>query len=904
MATVISTEGKSTEGKPRRRRKRGSDRWLSEVKGIAALLAAGFALIALATFDPTLTPSEQQGLTGPVGVWLGWATFQSFGYAGFLLPLLLGGWGASAFLRPIVVRGWVPLAGLGALLIAAAGMLTQATRVRSGAIGGGLVGYATTGVLQAGFGDVGTWLMLVAAIPIGVLCVTRVSYAAVVRITTSRLTRLKRRKAQSTPAVRVAAEPASAVEPQASELFALPVVVEPSRPRGRLAEQGLAWQETFDFGRGGAATFQLPPVGLLKVPPASELKRTREELQDNAETIRRKLQDFEVEGRIVQVSPGPIITSYEFEPAAGVKISQVRRLISSVIEASLSNNTSTLGDVNQQLQALQTFADVLAQVRTAQQASLASVQELRTMQQGALAQSQQELTQAQHTQQELWQQRQSAQAETQQWQERHTATVQSLAETRAQLQQAAAAGEALQQHLRSQIAQSTQESTAWRLLYEQAQHQQTTLQAQLTERDETVRQFEAAQAAVQGQEFGQLRQAMGQAQEALHAVQQQVQAGQTETQQWQAHHAEATQALAALQEQRTAMAADVARGQTLAEQATQRATAAEQHNVHLQTQLQTALLEHQQTQVRSTEEREFLHKQLDMRQADLERLRHSADNAQQTLAETRTALENVQEQVQQARHAETAQALTAVRTQLEAQGAQAAQELERVQTQYTQAMQERDALQVQLSHLTDAVQQHEQTLVSQREALQRATAAADGAQQQLHAQADQEAKRTTDIQALQQRVSQGLATAIAQKVVTLQPAPDHLTLRISSETLFRSGTVALRPESRDILEQIVAVLHTVPDYLCRVDGHTDDGPMTGAARERFPSHWELSAVRAVALVRFFQERNIPAERLVASGHAFHRPLAPNTTPEGRAQNRRIEISLIPPPVLEDRPAQR
>ena len=219
-------------------------------------------------------------------------------------------------------------------------------------------------------------------------------------------------------------------------------------------------------------------------------------------------------------------------------------------------------------------------------------------------------------------------------------------------------------------------------------------------------------------------------------------------------------------------------------------------------------------------------------------------------------------------------------------------------------MQQRDALQVQLSHLADAVQQHEQTLVSQREALQRATAAADAAQQQLHAQADQEAKRTTGIQALQQRVSQGLATAIAQKVVTLHPAPDRLTLRVSSETLFRPGTVALRPESRDILEQIVAVLHTVPDYLFRVDGHTDDVPMTGAARERFPSNWELSAVRAVALVRFFQERNIPAERLVASGHAFHRPLAPNTTPEGRAQNRRIEISLVPPPVPEDRPAQR
>ena len=326
MATVISTEGKPTESKPRRRRKRGSDRWVSEVKGIVALLAAGFALIALTTFDPTLTPAEQQGLTGPVGVWLGWVTFQSFGYSGFLLPLLLGAWGASAFLRPIVVRGWVPLVGLAALLVSAAGLLTQATQ--NGAIGGGLVGYAATGVLHAGFGNVGTWLMLLTAIPIGVLCVTRVSYAAVVRITTSRLVKLRKRRAHSSPAVRVppelvAAPMLDAAEP---EVIALPVVVEPARPRGRLAEQGLAWQENFDFGGGGVAAFQLPPVGLLKVPPASELKRTREELQDNAETIRRKLQDFEVEGRIVQVSPGPIITSYEFEPAAGVKISQVVNL--------------------------------------------------------------------------------------------------------------------------------------------------------------------------------------------------------------------------------------------------------------------------------------------------------------------------------------------------------------------------------------------------------------------------------------------------------------------------------------------------------------------------------------------------------------------------------------------------
>src|SRR5439155_481499 len=129
-------------------------------------------------------------------------------------------WGASAFLRPIVVRGWVPLVGLAVLLVSAAGLLSQATRVRSGAIGGGLVGYTATGVLHAGFGEVGSWLMLIAAIPIGVLCVTRVSYAAVVRVTTSRLTKLRKRRAHSAATARAPLELEPVVEAQTPEIIA------------------------------------------------------------------------------------------------------------------------------------------------------------------------------------------------------------------------------------------------------------------------------------------------------------------------------------------------------------------------------------------------------------------------------------------------------------------------------------------------------------------------------------------------------------------------------------------------------------------------------------------------------------------------------------------------------------
>ncbi len=325
--------------RPKRRRKSDAHRWLREARGIVALVLAGFAVVSLAVFDPALPPAEQGSPVGPVGGYLGWALFRALGYAGFLLPLLIGAWGVAAFARRRMAKGWVPLVGLGLLLIAAAALLHEAAdtfaaaRVTRGGIlaAGGWVGWVTAGVLDAALGRFGAWLLMVGALPVSVLLVTQVSYAAVVRLFGARLARLRRGRLGARPA-----GPVVELDPSlaAIALPALtdglepppPLVVEPAKMRGRLMEQGLAWQETFDFGKGGAQAFQLPPVGLLKPPPAEELRRTRTELQDNAEVLRRKLQDFEVDGRIVQVSPGPIITSYEFEPAAGVKVSQVVNL--------------------------------------------------------------------------------------------------------------------------------------------------------------------------------------------------------------------------------------------------------------------------------------------------------------------------------------------------------------------------------------------------------------------------------------------------------------------------------------------------------------------------------------------------------------------------------------------------
>ena len=341
VSADVRSELRAPEASPpprRRARKRAAPRrWVREVQGIAVMTAGVFVLIALAVFDPAVAPGEQSSMVGPVGIWLAWACFRSFGYAAFLFPLAAGVWGVSAFVRPLAARGWTPLAGLLVLLLAATGLLQQATdafaaaRVTHGGIvpAGGFTGWAAAAALHATIGNAGAWLLLLTAVPVGALLVTQISYAAVTRLVSARLARLRKRQAAARPAPGAKGDAAMPYIAEASMETAeptLPTIVEPARAKSTLMEKGLSWQETFDFGKHGAEAFQLPPVGLLQAPSATELKRTREELQDNAEILRRKLADFEVDGRIVQVSPGPIITSYEFEPAAGVKVAQVVNL--------------------------------------------------------------------------------------------------------------------------------------------------------------------------------------------------------------------------------------------------------------------------------------------------------------------------------------------------------------------------------------------------------------------------------------------------------------------------------------------------------------------------------------------------------------------------------------------------
>lgn len=116
-----------------------------------------------------------------------------------------------------------------------------------------------------------------------------------------------------------------------------------------------------------------------------------------------------------------------------------------------------------------------------------------------------------------------------------------------------------------------------------------------------------------------------------------------------------------------------------------------------------------------------------------------------------------------------------------------------------------------------------------------------------------------------------------------------VSFRIKSEILFTSGQADLGLAGADVLKKLVNVLRE-NDFQVAVEGHTDSVPIRG----RYPSNWELSGSRAGSVVRYLEANGISSDRLRAVGFADTQPLAANTTAEGRAQNRRVELKMEMP----------
>jgi chemotaxis protein MotB len=118
----------------------------------------------------------------------------------------------------------------------------------------------------------------------------------------------------------------------------------------------------------------------------------------------------------------------------------------------------------------------------------------------------------------------------------------------------------------------------------------------------------------------------------------------------------------------------------------------------------------------------------------------------------------------------------------------------------------------------------------------------------------------------------------------------RMVVELSENILFDSGRADLKPEGQQALTEVAGVLSAIPDRDFQIAGHTDNIPIKSA---RFPSNWHLSTTRAVNVTMYLGDHGVQGSRLSAAGYADTQPAAANDTPEGRQQNRRIEIVLMP-----------
>ncbi len=164
----------------------------------------------------------------------------------------------------------------------------------------------------------------------------------------------------------------------------------------------------------------------------------------------------------------------------------------------------------------------------------------------------------------------------------------------------------------------------------------------------------------------------------------------------------------------------------------------------------------------------------------------------------------------------------------------------------------------------------------------------------LETDVEQKEQEVSELAKTRMEIESSLKEQIAQKNIKLEEIEGKLKVTFVDKILFDSGSVTIKPEGQEVILKLADSFRNTEDKNITVEGHTDNVQIGAALLDRFPTNWELSAARATAVVRFLEEKgNIAPERLTASGFSYHQPVATNDTPEGRKENRRIEIILVP-----------
>ena len=152
----------------------------------------------------------------------------------------------------------------------------------------------------------------------------------------------------------------------------------------------------------------------------------------------------------------------------------------------------------------------------------------------------------------------------------------------------------------------------------------------------------------------------------------------------------------------------------------------------------------------------------------------------------------------------------------------------------------------------------------------------------------------TQLKTTYDELVEGLKTEIEAGEVQIRRMKDRLSVNLVDKILFDSGKASVKPTGIKILRKVGAELAKIQGKRIQIEGHTDNVPIGGRLKEKFPSNWELSASRALAVVRILQtDVGIDPTLLSSAGYGEYQPAVSNETSEGKADNRRIEIVLLP-----------
>ena len=228
--------------------------------------------------------------------------------------------------------------------------------------------------------------------------------------------------------------------------------------------------------------------------------------------------------------------------------------------------------------------------------------------------------------------------------------------------------------------------------------------------------------------------------------------------------------------------------------------------------------------------------------------------------------------------AELDKSRTELRTQLEAEQAHA--------KSLSEALEDEKAAAAQLAKEITDLEEKNAELVKDRSKLDASVSEMADALRDLKERKAASDERIAEFQSLLSKFQD----LIDAGRLTVKIVDGRMVVELASDILFESGKAELSEDGQTSLVDVGKVLGEIEDRVFQVEGHTDNVPIK---TERFPSNWELGAARAITVVRTLNEGGIEMDRLSAASFADNRPVASNDSKDSRAQNRRIEIVVVP-----------